>query len=307
MGTFTGVGINKMHGGLVRETDTGDRVTLLVCGGTALPGKLVNYRPLRLDAVSDLEALEWDEAADLKNKELVHYHVSEVFRLSPERPVYLMIVPKADKVSTLTANKDFIAGVRSVNGVNTVGICSLVADTSVDIAVKAAQTLVNSLREEHIYLDAVLLEGPGGYLTALEDATDLRTLDSENVSVVIAQDPAQAAKDEAYKNHAAVGSALGMLSVRYVHENMGSVDIENHPRTAKGTADYPLTSVLLGKWTNAALSNGTAMANVSVPEQNRLTEKRLHLRRRFSGIRGILLQQLMYLYGREKRLCVHRV
>ena len=64
-----------------------------------------------------------------------------------------------------------------------------------------------------------------------------------------------------------------MLSVRYVHENMGSVDIENHPRTAKGTADYPLTSVLLGKWTNAALSNGTAMANVSVPEQNRLTEK----------------------------------
>lgn len=273
MGTFTGVGINKMHGGLVRETDTGDRVTLLVCGGTALSGKLVNYRPLRLDAVGDLEALEWDEAADLKNKELVHYHVSEVFRLSPERPVYLMIVPKADKVSTLTANKDFIAGVRSVNGVNTVGICSLAADTTVDIAVKAAQTLVNSLREEHIYLDAVLLEGPGGYLTALEDATDLRTLDSENVSVVIAQDPAQAAKDEAYKNHAAVGSALGMLSVRYVHENMGSVDIENHPRTAKGTADYPLTSVLLGKWTNAALSNGTAMANVSVPEQNRLTEK----------------------------------
>lgn len=182
MGTFTGVGINKMHGGLVRETDTGDRVTLLVCGGTALAGKLVNYRPLRLDAVSDLEALEWDEAADLKNKELVHYHVSEVFRLSPERPVYLMIVPKADKVSTLTANKDFIAGVRSVNGVNTVGICSLAADTTVDTAVKAAQTLVNSLREEHIYLDAVLLEGLGGYLTALEDATDLRKLDSENVS-----------------------------------------------------------------------------------------------------------------------------
>lgn len=286
MGTFTGVGINKVHGGLVRETDTSDRVVLLVCGGTALAGKLVNYKPLRLDAVSDLEALEWDEAADIKNKELVHYHVSEVFRLSPERSVYLMIVPKTEKASTLLVNKDFVSGVRSVNGVNTIGICSLAADATIDVAVQAAQQMVNNLREEHIYLDVVVLEGVGSYLATLPDATDLRTLDSENIAVVIAQDPAQAAKDAAYKNHAAVGSALGMLSVRYVHENMGSVDIENHPRTAKGTADYPLTSVLLGKWTDAALSNGTAMADVSVTEQNKLTEKGYIYAGSFQGYAG---------------------
>lgn len=273
MGTFTGVGINKVYGGLVRDTDAADRVVLLVCGGTAPGGKLADYKPVRLDAVSDLEALGWEEGTDLQNKELVHYHVSEVFRLSPERSVYLMMVPKTEKASTLLASANFINAVRSVNGVNTVGICSLAADTTVTVAVQAAQQLVNKLREEHIYLDVVVLEGMGGYINALADATDLRTLDAENIAVVIAQDPAQAARDEAYKNHAAVGSALGMLSVRYVHENLGSVDVESHPRTAKGTADYPLTSVLLGKWTNASLSNGTPMANVSVTEQNKLTEK----------------------------------
>lgn len=286
MGTFTGVGINKVHGGLTRDTDTADRVVLLVCGGTAIDGKLTDYKPVRLDALNDLEELGWDEEVDLQNKELVHYHVSEVFRLSPERAVYLMIVPKTEKMSTLPASTDFINAVRSVNGVNTIGICSLAADTSITVAVQAAQQMVNKLREEHIYLDVVMLEGMGSYMTSLADTTDLRMLDSENIAVVIAQDPVQAAKNEAYKNHAAVGSALGMLSVRYVHENLGSVDVENHPRNAKGTADYPLTSVLLDKWTNASLSNGTPMANVSVTEQNKLTEKGYIYAGSFQGYSG---------------------
>lgn len=78
--------------------------------------------------------------------------------------------------------------------------------------------MVNKFREDHLYIDAVILEGVGKYINAIADAVDLRKLDAENVSVVIAQDPARAAKDEAYRTHAAVGSALGMLSVRYVHE-----------------------------------------------------------------------------------------
>ena len=93
MGSFTGVTINKQHGGLVRETDTSDRVILLVCGGTAIAGKLAHYKPVELKAVSDLEALGWDEAMDATNKELVHYQVDEVFRLSPEKTLWLMLVP----------------------------------------------------------------------------------------------------------------------------------------------------------------------------------------------------------------------
>lgn len=272
MGTFTGVGINKAHGGMVRSTDTADRVVLLVCGGTSIADKLEHYQPKRLDGINDLEALGWNENRDSSNKELVYYHVSEVFRLSPERQLHLMIVPKTETVTTLTDNADFLAGVRSVNGVNTIGICSLAADVNILAGVQKAQLLVEELKKEYIYIDAVLLEGLGTYIQSVSGVSDLRELDAENVSVIVAQDPAQAIKNAAYKDHAAVGSALGMLSVRYVHENMGSVDIENHPRTAKGTADYPLTNVTLGKWVNAGLSNGLSMSQVSVTEQNLLTE-----------------------------------
>lgn len=287
MGSFTGVSINKVHGGLVRETDTSDRIVLLVCGGTAIAGSLVHYKPVKLNALTDLEALGWDEAKDTANKELVHYQVDEVLRLSPEKPLWLMLVPKTEKVSTLLSENDFIDGVRSINGVNTIGICSVAADESVTVAVQEAQKLVEKFKGEHLYLDAVLLEGLGGYITTVAEATDLRKLDSENVSVVIAQDPDQAAKDAAYQNHAAIGSALGMLSVRYVHENMGSVDVENHPRTAKGTADYPLTGVLNGRWIDAALSNGKRMSQVSMSEQKTLTEKGYNYAGSFQGYTGV--------------------
>ena len=272
MGNFTGVIINKANGGLVRDTDTSDRVILLVVGGSEI-GKLEYYKPEALNDITDLEALGWDDTIDLENKELVHYHTSEVFRLSPERSLYLMLVPKSEKVSSLLTKENFVNAVRTINGVNTIGICSLTADETITVAVQEAQKMVNKFREDHLYIDAVILEGVGKYINAVADAVDLRTLDAENVSVVIAQDPAWAAKDEAYRTHAAVGSALGMLSVRYVHENMGSVDIENHPRTAKGTKDYPLTDKLNGLWLDAALSNGKPFSQLSVSDQKKLTDK----------------------------------
>lgn len=272
MGNFTGVIINKVNGGLVRDTDTSDRIILLVVGGSEI-GKLEYYKPENLNDITDLEALGWDDTIDLENKELVHYHTSEVFRLSPERSLYLMLVPKSEKVSSLLTKEDFVNAVRTINGVNTIGICSLTADETITVAVQEAQKMVNKFREDHLYIDAVILEGVGKYINAIADAVDLRKLDAENVSVVIAQDPARAAKDEAYRTHAAVGSALGMLSVRYVHENMGSVDIENHPRTAKGTKDYPLTDKLNGLWLDAALSNGKPFSQLSVSDQKKLTEQ----------------------------------
>lgn len=286
MGSFTGVAINKMHGGLVRETNTSDRTILLVCGGTPIEGKLSQYTPVELRALADLEALGWDEAMDASKKELVHYQVSEAFRLSPEQALWLMLVPKTEKVSTLLAGSKFVEGVAAINGVNTIGLCSLAADETITEAVQAAQQLSNKLRAEHIYLDVILLEGLGEYITDINAAVDLRTLKSENVAVVVAQDPERAAMDAAYTGHAAVGSALGMLSARYVHENMGSVDIENHPRTAKGTANYPLSSVLAGRWIKASLSNGTPMAKISLSVQDKLKEKGYNYAGSFQGYAG---------------------
>lgn len=289
MNAFNGVIINKMRGGLVRATDTSDRTVLLVCGGTAIAGKLENYKPVLLSSLYALEQLGCTEATDTANKELLYYHVSEVFRLSPERELWVMVVPKTGKVSELMSNAQFLSGLRSINGVNTIGIAGLAADETIETAINASQVMVDKMREDYIYIDSVLLEGLGTYIASIADAPNLRELDAENISVIIAQDKDVAAKDEAYKNHAATGSALGMLSVRYVHENMGSVDIENHPRTAKGTSDYSMTDITTGRWINPALSNGTLMTDVSKPDQTALNGKGYIYAGSFQGYTGVFL------------------
>lgn len=285
MGTFNGVNINKLQGGLVRESDSSDRVVLLIIAATANV-KLSHHTPVRLDALSDLEALGFTEKTDESTKELVYYHVSEFFRLSPERSLHLMLVPKTVKVSTLNS-AEVLAGIRAVDGVNTIGVCSLTPDENITVAVTAAQLLVDALRGEHIYIDVILTEGVGTYLTDLNAAVNLRGLESENVAVVIAQDADIAKRNTTYRHHAAIGSALGMLSVRYVHENLGSVDIENHPRTAKGTSNYPLSSVKYGRWLNTSLSNGTAISAVPRTMQDKLNERGYIFAGSFQGYTGV--------------------
>ena len=289
MNAFNGVIINKRHGGLVRATDTSDRTVLLVCGGTAIAGKLENYKPVFLNSLYALEQLGCTEDTDTKNKELLYYHTSETFRLSPEKELWVMVVPKAGKVSELMTNGQFLSGLRNVSGVNTIGIAGLTADSGIEAAANASQLMVNKMREDQIYIDTVLLEGLGTYIDTIADISDLRALDAENISVIIAQDKDVAERDEAYKNHAAVGSALGMLSVRYVHENMGSVDIENHPRTAKGTPDYSMIDTTSGRWINPALSNGTLMNDVSKADQTTLNDKGYIYANSFQGYTGVFL------------------
>lgn len=285
--SFNGVIINKVRGGLVRATAGSDRTVLLVCGATAIPAKLADYTAVKLNSLEALEQLTWTEQTDKTNKELLYYHASEVFRLSPERELWVMVVPKTKKVSELAVEQQFIDGIRAIDGVNTIGVAGLTADEDLPTAVEAMQLLVEDLREDHIYLDAILLEGLGTYLTDAGSAEDLRALEAENISVIIAQDKDVAKADTAYNNYAAVGSALGMLSVRYVHENMGSVDIENHPRTAKGTPDYNMADKLRGRWINVALSNGTLMSAVSRSDQKTLNDKGYIYASSFQGYTGV--------------------
>lgn len=292
MEAFNGVIINKVNGGLVREGDTGDRTVLLVCGATATD-QLPNYTPVKLNSIEALEQLGVNAGTDKTNTELVYYHCSEVFRLSPERDLWLMTVPKAIKVSELTAAADFLSAIRSVGGVNTIGIAGITAEGTEDAtgsikdAVDKLQLMVETLRADHLYIDAVILEGLGGYLTSVSAASDLRSFDCENVSVVIAQDKDVAKQDASFASHAAVGAALGMLSVRYVHENMGSVDIENHPRSAKGTPDYSLMDSTSGRWVNVAISNGTLLSALSRADQKTLNEKGYIFAGSFEGYTGV--------------------
>lgn len=284
--SFIGAQINKLDGGLT-SGETVDRVAVLVIGAAAIPDKLELNRAYELLQIEDAELRGITEDSDADNKELSYYHLSEIFRLSPETRVHLIAVPKATKVSELKNLNDFITALRSIDGINTIAVAGLTNDTGMDVAVQGMQLLVDELAKDYIYIDAVLIEGKGTYLAEnITDYPDLRVFDSENVSVVIAQDPAVASIDAAYASHAAIGSALGMLLVRAIHENLGSVDIEVKPRSRKAEQDYTLTDVKTARWLSASLSNGKTFESLSVPDQKKLDELGYIYAGGFSGYGG---------------------
>ena len=112
--------------------------------------------------IEALEQLGVSEETDKTNKELLYYHCSETFRLSPERELWIMTVPKAIKATEMAVAADFLSAIRSVGGVNTIGIAGIAADETIQDAANALQLMVETLREDHLYIDAVILEGLGG-------------------------------------------------------------------------------------------------------------------------------------------------
>ncbi len=271
--SFAGAQINKIDGGLGGGV-TSDRVAVLILGGAA-SDKLELHKPYELLQLGDAEDLGITEASDTANKELSHYHISEVFRLSPETRITLIVVPKATKESELKSLAELVAALRSVKGINAIATAGLTADESIQIAVQGLQLMVDAFAVDHIYIDTVINEGHGMYLgdkELISEFPNLRDFDSEVITPFWGQDPAVAAKDEAYADHAAVGSALGMLMVRSIHENLGSVDIEKKPRNRRGEQDYSLSDTKAGIWLSAALSNGMPVESLSIPDQNKLDE-----------------------------------
>lgn len=287
--SFQGVIQNKLKGGLAQE-GTSERAIVLVCGMSAIPDKIQLNKPIKLTDVNVLSALGVTEESDLARKELAAYHVAEMFRLAPESSFYLLPVSKTEKISTLSVKPEFLSALKSIDSVAVVGFASLAADTSVSVAVQAAQVMVNMLASEFIYLDAVLVEGLGTYLEdTVSEYADLRELEADTVSVIIAQDPGKASQDAAYASHAAIGATLGMIAVRDVHENVGSVDIEVKPRTKKSQADYPLTDKLSGRFLTAGLSNGTLISSVSAADQTKLSNLGYIYAGSFAGYPGVFL------------------
>lgn len=268
--SFIGTHINRLDGGL-GGGETADRVAVLVVGTGASAGKLEHNKAYELLQLEDAAAHGITDESDKANGELVYYHLSEVFRLSPDTTVRLVAVPKATKPSELKNLPAFIAALRSIPGVNTLAVAGLTPDASVGVAAQGLQLLADALAKDYIYIDSVLLEGVGGYLAdSIASFPDLRSLDCENVSVIIGQDPAVASAAATYDKHAAVGTALGMLLVRSIHENLGSVDIEVKPRSRKSEQDYSMTDVKAGRWLSAGLSNGKPFGELSVADQKKL-------------------------------------
>jgi len=265
-----GVVVNQLNGGLGRTNPTDDGVVMIIIGGAvAASGLALKTAKEYLDLVSvetDGITSAFDDNEDL----LAHYHLSEYFRVNPSGKIVVVL----DDDTLTTAELKAMLRINST--VKAIGFVRNSATAPVDFAAYIAgkQTLISELKAENRNIAVALVEGKEfSDATAISAYTDLRTLSSGNVVVVIAQDPVIRALKEAYETHACIGTALGAISVRSVNENLGSVDVQNKPNFAKGNRDYPLTDIASGRFLSACLQSGKNVSDLTANELTALNDK----------------------------------
>ena len=174
----------------------------------------------------------------MTNTILAHHHADEFFRVNPNGNLFIVL----DDGSLTTDNLKTIlkehASIKIVGFVRN----AVAAPADMDAYVSSYQTMVDDLRTESRNVSSVLVEGSQfNNATLISAYSDARAYEAEHVSIVIAQDPAIRALNATAATYAAIGTALGALSVRGIHENLGSVDIENKPSAYRGQSNYTLT------------------------------------------------------------------
>jgi len=284
MGQFDGVTVNQLNGGLGRRNPSSDGVMLLVAmGAVAATGLAVNTAT-KLLSLQNAEDLGIDASYDDTNDILAHYHIDEFFRLNPDGTLYVVLA-NASFTNTLLKT-----AIRTNSDIRCVGVArnSAVAVEDFSAYIGGYQNAVDELKLEHVFVDAILLEGNEfSGATTVGDYDDMRLEDAPNISVIAVQDPAIRALKAEYAGHAAIGSALGMLSVRGVNEQLGSVNVNNKPAFAKGDSTYPLTNTGRGRWLSAVLQNGVLVSSLSGTEKTALTAKGYVFAGSYAGLAGV--------------------
>ena len=264
MGNLEGTNINKIDGGNGRLSATNARIFLLVSAMALSTSKLIANESVKLIQTKDIEALGVNESFDANNKILAHHHVSEFFRFAPEGTLhFLPVAADSTHAETIDSIMKTLRLFPEIKGIGFVGFESQNL-TSVAALVEPLQNdLVKAAKTEGILIDSVLVEAGSAGALVFNNYPDLTTKSAENISVIMGQDPVIAALEEEYANYSAIGSALGMLAVRKVSENLGSTDIINRPEDKKTEKFYSLTDTATGKFVNAGLSTGEKIENLT--------------------------------------------
>lgn len=301
MNDFAGPLISKLTGQLGRRTPSTDSVFGLVAGGVAVAGLLALGQVVKLSQPSDAVAVGITAAYDANNNVLVYHHIQRFFTYDPNGTLYLKLVAQGTTLTQMCgaagAVQQLLTDDATGGGIRKVGVVlnptvvpapgaftnGLLSD--VLAAVPAAQALVTALASQALYLDNIMLEGLLATGASITNLPNLRALASNAVSVCIAADPDTLTLTS--RPYAAIGSALGMLSVRKVSECLGSVDVISKPSTALGTDSYPLTVTALGYFLSAALSNGNTFASLSNADKNTLGNLGYIYAGRYAGFDGV--------------------
>lgn len=243
MGQLSGVRIERLQGGLQRLAEGTDNHVAMIIG--TLPVGAVKTaihnagKGVAVTSLFQAEEMGINASFDANNSLKLHDQITEFFRLAPEGTLYLFdSLVEADLTAFISHNKEVKGYALNLK------FDSQAAD-QVSTAVLAQQAIVTKLMTENRFIDFAII-----CFDELSDfSLDLFTLQAPQVSVVVSCEKGD--------KMVSIGSVLGMVAVRNISENLGSVDIEGKkPLDKRGTLDYSLTDERLGRWVESYLSDG---------------------------------------------------
>lgn len=246
--TFT-----KSNGNLGRALTGEDHIsgfTFLTPNGTALPAGFGTDEIKQITDIYDAEDKGITSAsADYK---VLHYHLSEIFRINPGVTLYVQIItepavgsPDFEELKELQA---------AANGkIRQVAVFT--DNTFATAQVTLLQGVADDLEADHMPL-VILFTADFSAVADLTALSDLRALEAPNVSVILGQDGAGTGSD-LFTSEAVtiscIGAALGALSKAKVHQSIAWVKNFNMvdgteldtPAMGEGTLIKDLTSTVL--------------------------------------------------------------
>lgn len=215
----------KENGGVGGELAGQDHITGLIFYSATYPsGFSVSDKIKNVFSIAQLEQLGVGEGS--ANFGIIHYHVSEYFRKSPNGNLFVSInpIPGTPATPSFTEIAEMVNF--SLSTVRQIGIY-YTDNVFVPAWLTTIDTIMKALYNENKYLDVVILS-PNIQGITLSSLTDLQLRTDNQVGVLIAQDGG--AKGKAIydamtikKSVTCLGALMGTISIAPVNESVGFV------------------------------------------------------------------------------------
>lgn len=281
MAQLAGVNIEKLEGGLQRLAQgTDDHIGMIIgvpATAAAIATAISNEgKGIVIKAAYDVEKIGINASFDVNHSVNTYNQIVEFFRLAPTATLYLFnSEKKEDLVSWINQNKE-IKGLGLNKDYSALEDVAVITQLKKDI--KEHQLIVNDFAKENRLIDFIAIGADG-----LKDySTNLFELEAPHVSVFVSCEQSD--------KKVSMGSVLGMLGIRKISENLGSVDVENKPRDKRGRGDYPLTDNLLDRWLNSYLPDGRSIQKLDKSELNALIANGYITAASYEGYPGYFLE-----------------
>lgn len=216
---MNGVKFIRENGGLGRTLQGSDFISGLIIYGE------VAVSPSLILSVSELES----KGITPENNPVLHYHISEFFRVNEGAKLYVQSVEETDGSFTeIKTLQNFAQG-----SIRQIGICDFKTELNL---LENRITKLNQIATELGSLNLPLSVILSLKITSenIANLPNLHSLNSERVSVVIGQDGSGRGSYLAQNTPSIgmIGATLGAISKASVHESIGWVEKQNLVSTA---------------------------------------------------------------------------